>query len=156
VAAPVSRPAGLTEEQQERMRRNKEMAALKKREREAREAEEILRDEEQGDLEEIEREMLTGQNASEWSTEADKAKSEVEASCLRTVEELHKKKNRKQVFDSDSEEEMLVKSPKDDTNQCEGTVEDETNQVKGATQAVISQVEDEEISLDQIMEEMEN
>ena len=78
-------PIQLTDEQKERMRRNKEMAAMRKREKEEREAlKKRTREEEDEDEGEIEREMLTGGNASEWGPPC----SEVEASCLKTVQEL--------------------------------------------------------------------
>ena len=78
-----SAPIQLTDEQKDRMRRNKEMAAMKKREKEEREALKKRTREEEEDEGEIEREMLTGGNASEWGPS-----SEVEASCLKTVQEL--------------------------------------------------------------------
>jgi len=83
-----SAPVELTDEQKERMRRNKEMAAMRKREKEEREALKKRRREEEEDEGEIEREMLTGGNASEWGPT-----SEVEASCLKTVQELSSKKS---------------------------------------------------------------
>ena len=61
------------------------MAAIRKREKEEREAlKKRTREEEDEDEGEIEREMLTGGNASEWGPQS----SEVEASCLKTVQEL--------------------------------------------------------------------
>merc|ERR1711934_370107 len=81
-----SAPVQLTDEQKERMRRNKEMAAMRKREKEDREAlKKRRREVEDEDEGEIEREMLTGGNASEWGPAPS---SEVEASCLKTVQEL--------------------------------------------------------------------
>merc|ERR1719285_351558 len=76
-APPPLRPAPveLTDEQKERMR---------KREKEEREALKKRRREEDEDEGEIERKMLTGGNASEWGPTT----SEVEASCLKTVQEL--------------------------------------------------------------------
>merc|ERR1711963_677 len=65
----------LTEEQKEKMRKNKEAAFKRKRE------------EEEEEQEEMEREMLTGASASEWGP-----RSEVEASCLKTVQELSLKR----------------------------------------------------------------
>ena len=61
------------------------MAAMRKREKEEREAlKKRQREEEEDEGDEIEREMLTGANASEWGPTS----SEVEASCLKTVQEL--------------------------------------------------------------------
>jgi len=71
----VGQTGGLTDEQRERIRRNKELAAQKKKEkqeREQREAEEELRKQQEAgsdleDLDEIEREMMSAPSASEWS-----------------------------------------------------------------------------------------
>jgi len=71
----VGQTGGLTEEQRERIRRNKELAAQKKKEkqeREQREAEEELRKQQEmgsdlEDLDEIEREMMSAPSAAEWS-----------------------------------------------------------------------------------------
>merc|ERR1712129_8645 len=70
----VGQTGGLTDEQRERIRTNKELAAQKKREkqeREHREAEEELRRQEMGDdiddEDEIEREMMSAPAATEWS-----------------------------------------------------------------------------------------
>merc|ERR1712223_1465886 len=76
-----SRPLELTEEQKEKMRKNKEAAFKRKREKE---------EEEQ---EEIEREMLTGATTSEWGP-----RSEVEASCLKTVQELSLKRKESEDY----------------------------------------------------------
>jgi len=94
-----SAPIELTDEQKERMRRNKEMAAMRKREKEEREALKKRTREEEEDEGEIEREMLTGGNASEWGPTT----SEVEASCLKTVQELSlKTKQSKESLNSPS------------------------------------------------------
>merc|ERR1712223_486971 len=83
-----SRPLELTEEQKEKMRKNKEAAFKRKRDKEEREAaQKRKREEEEEAQEEIEREMLTGASASEWGP-----RSEVEASCLKTVQELSLKR----------------------------------------------------------------
>jgi len=78
----VGQTGGLTEEQRERIRRNKELAAQKKREkqeREQREAEEDLRRQQEigddmDDLDEIEREM-SAPAATEWSQSIPKQQS---------------------------------------------------------------------------------
>ena len=71
----VGQVGGLTDEQRERIRKNKELAAQRKKEkqeREQREAEEELRSQQMGgddldDMDEIEREMMSAPAATEWS-----------------------------------------------------------------------------------------
>jgi len=98
--APAVPQPGLTEEQRERMRRNKELAAQRKVEKEQREAEEKMRRDEEDDQEEVEREMLTGGAASEWSGEQGVAEQ-----CLRTVQELHNNRNKGEESEEEEEEE---------------------------------------------------
>merc|ERR1719471_2318170 len=89
-----SRPLELTEEQKEKMRKNKEAAFKRKKEKEEREAaQKRKREEEEEEQEEIEREMLTGASASEWGP-----RSEVEASCLKTVQELSLKRKESEDY----------------------------------------------------------
>jgi len=80
----VGQVGGLTDEQRERIRKNKELAAQRKREkqeREQREAEEELRSQQMGgddldDMDEIEREMMSAPAATEWSQNpSEKAKA---------------------------------------------------------------------------------
>ena len=89
----MSRAAGLTEEQKERMRRSREEAAVRRREKEQREALERQREEEEDDMDEIEREMTSG-SATEWGGEVarDRERAAVEAAALNTVEQLHRDK----------------------------------------------------------------
>ena len=54
----VKIPTALTEEQKERMRRNRELAAVKRREKEQREAELREMEEDQDNMEEIEKEIV--------------------------------------------------------------------------------------------------
>ena len=98
-----SRPLELTEEQKEKIRKNKEAAFKRKREKEEREAAQKKKREEEGEQEEIEREMLTGASASEWGP-----RSEVEASCLKTVQELSLK--RKESEDNREQDEAVQDS----------------------------------------------
>ena len=89
----MSRAAGLTVEQKERMRRSREEAAVRRREKEQREALERQREEEEDDMDEIEREMTSG-SATEWGGEVarDRERAAVEAAALNTVEQLHRDK----------------------------------------------------------------
>lgn len=74
----VGQVGGLTDEQRERIRKNKELAAQRKKEkqeREQREAEEELRSQQMGgddldDMDEIEREMMSAPAATEWSQDS--------------------------------------------------------------------------------------
>ena len=86
------------------MRKNKEAAFKRKREKEEREAaQKRKREKEEEEQEEIEREMLTGASASEWGP-----RSEVEASCLKTVQELSLK--RKELEDNREQDEAVQDS----------------------------------------------
>ena len=97
---------------------NKEMAAMRKREKEEREALKRTREEEYEG--EIESEMLTGGNASEWDVPC----SAVEASCLKTVQELSlqsQQPKRSQVSPIEASEDSTLenvpsnKAPEDNT-----------------------------------------
>jgi len=172
-APPVrSAPVELTEEQKERMRKNKEMAAAKRREKEEREALEKRAREDEEDEEEMEREMLTGGNASEWGPS-----SEVEASCLKTVQELNlKSQQSKKSLDPKSEGSILAEDVSKEGSSAEkldGSTDNEThvtelkdtendpsNVLRESAKAVqddipLAETNDDDLSLAQMMEEME-
>ena len=167
-----SAPVELTEEQKERMRKNKEMAAAKRKEKEEREALEKRAREDEEDEEEMEREMLTGGNASEWGPS-----SEVEASCLKTVQELNlKSQQSKKSLDPNSEGSILAEDVSKEGSSAEkldGSTDNEThvtelkdtendpsNVLRESAKAVqddipLAETNDDDLSLAQMMEEME-
>ena len=98
---------------------------MRKREKEEREALKKRTREEEEDEGEIEREMLTGGNASEWGPTT----SEVEASCLKTVQELSlKTQQSKESLNSPSEASFEnIPSESKESGDCEKAPEDSTS-----------------------------
>ena len=132
----VGQTGGLTDEQRERIRRNKELAAQKKREkqeREQREAEEDLRrQQEMGDdmdeLDEIEREM-SAPAATEWSPS------------------ISKSQNTAEVVDQNS--------GKKASEQMENVQIDDACDNEGSRKSVEEKESEELVGLDEMLEQME-
>jgi len=146
----VGQVGGLTDEQRERIRRNKELAAQRKREkqeREQREAEEELRTQQMGDdlddMDEIEREMMSAPAATEWSQnplEKTKASKDVAESSTaaekRTDVELQQDTNSKESSEEASNsvgEKEKIETP---------VIEEESEEVMGLDEMLEQMDED--------------
>eukprot|EP00092_Neocalanus_flemingeri_P024407 GFUD01026463.1.p1 GENE.GFUD01026463.1~~GFUD01026463.1.p1 ORF type:complete len:354 (-),score=153.86 GFUD01026463.1:101-1039(-) len=134
----VGQAGGLTDEQRERIRKNKELAAQKKREkqeREQREAEEELKTQQMGgeidDEDEIEREMMSAPAATEWS-QVSQEKDKIARDGDEAIEDVA------EVVESES-----IKEP---------SASDENGK---PTEAIHEDGSDEAIGLDEMLEQMD-
>jgi len=164
----VGQVGGLTDEQRERIRKNKELAAQKKREkqeREQREAEEELKTQQMGadfdDEDEIEREMMSAPAATEWSQkspEKDKKDATKDGASITmedvdhvvAIKESSREATAVEETDNGESEELALNSGESMKESSRSTEE-----IERPSKSVDEDGSDDVIGLDEMLEQMD-